>query len=138
MIDYMLNGRAMITDSVAGLIWKIQYKYESIFSWGAWAFWWECKSWIELNQLCNSKAALKRATSIDTTTLASKTDLPGLKTKAHNLDLGKLKTVPDDLSQLTNVVDNDVVKKTLYDTLVIKVDAIDIKIPSTSVLVTKA
>ena len=61
-----------------------------------------------------------------------------MKTKAHNLDLGKLKTVPDDLSQLTNVVDNDVVKKTLYDTLVIKVDAIDIKIPSTSVLVTKA
>ena len=39
------------------------------------------------------KAHLKGATSIDTSTLASKTDLAGLKTKVDNLDVNKLKTV---------------------------------------------
>ena len=34
-----------------------------------------------------------------------------LKTKVDNLDVDKLSTVPVDLSKLTNVVDNDVVKK---------------------------
>ena len=37
----------------------------------------------------------------------------------------KLKTVPDDLSKLSNVVDNEVAKKTLYDKLVAKVNNID-------------
>ena len=34
-----------------------------------------------------------------------------MKTKVDNLDVDKLSTVPVDLSKLTNVVDNDVVKK---------------------------
>ena len=33
--------------------------------------------------------------------------------------------VPDDLAKLSNVVKNDVVKKTVYDKLVTKVDNID-------------
>ena len=37
----------------------------------------------------------------------------------------KLKTVPDDLAKLSNVVKNDVAKKTTYNTLKNKVDAID-------------
>ena len=49
----------------------------------------------------------------------------------------KFKTVPADLRKLSNVVDNDIVRKILYDLLVTKVDAFDTKIPSISGLVTK-
>ena len=63
--------------------------------------------------------------------------MASLKTKEENLDVDKVKTVPSDLSKLTNVVDNDVIKKTVYDKLVIKVNIIYIKILSTSGLVTK-
>ena len=41
-----------------------------------------------------TKADLKGAISIGTSTFASKTDLVGLKTKVDNLDVDKLKTVP--------------------------------------------
>ena len=53
------------------------------------------------------------------------------------MDANKLKIVPAHLSELSNVVYSDVVKKTVYDKLVLKVSAIDTKIPSTSGLVSK-
>ena len=40
-------------------------------------------------------------------------------------DVDKLKTVPVDLSKLSNVVNNEVAKKTVYDKLVAKVNNID-------------
>ena len=40
------------------------------------------------------------------------------------LDINKLGTSPVDLSKLSNVVKNEVVKKTIYDELVIKVNAL--------------
>ena len=43
---------------------------------------------------------------------ASKTNLAALKTEVDQIDTDKLKTVPDDLAKLSNVVKNDVVKKT--------------------------
>ena len=45
------------------------------------------------------KVDLKGATGIDTSLVASKTDLVSLKTKVGNLDVYKLKTVPADLSK---------------------------------------
>ena len=48
-----------------------------------------------------------------------------MKSKVDKLDTGKLETTPVDLSKLSNVVKNDVVKKTEYDELVKKVDNID-------------
>ena len=39
------------------------------------------------------------------------TSLNNLKTKVDDLDDGKLKTVPIDLKNLSDVVDNEVVKK---------------------------
>ena len=54
----------------------------------------------------------------------------------NNLDVDKLKTVPIDLRKPINVVDDQVVKKTVYNQLVTKVNATDTKIPSTSGLVT--
>ena len=93
---------------------------------------------VELH-LCDyaTKADLKGATGIDTFTLVSKTYLANLKTKLDDLDVDKLKTLPSNLSKLSNVVDNDVVKKTVYDQLVTKVNAIGTKIGSTSGLITK-
>ena len=81
------------------------------------------------------EADLKGATGIDTSSLASKTDLASLKSKWDNLDVDKFKTVSADLSKLNNV-DNDV-KKVVYCKLVIEVNALDTKMPSTSGLVTK-
>ena len=49
----------------------------------------------------------------------------------------KLKTVPADLSMLSNVVDNDVFKKTVYNQVLSKVNAIHTKKPSNSGLITK-
>ena len=46
-------------------------------------------------------------------------------TEVDKIDIDKLKTVPIDLAKLSNVVKNEVVKKTIYNTLKNKVDAID-------------
>ena len=54
-----------------------------------------------------------------------KSNLAKLKAEIDKIDAGKVKTVPVDLSKLSNVVNNDVVKKTVYDKLVAKVNNID-------------
>ena len=48
-----------------------------------------------------------------------------LKTEVDKLDIDKLVPVPVDLSKLSDVVKNDVVKKGVYDKLVSKVNNID-------------
>ena len=56
---------------------------------------------------------------------ALKINLANLKTEFDKLDINKLVAVLTDLSKLSNVVKNDVVKKTVFDKLVAKVDAIN-------------
>ena len=56
---------------------------------------------------------------------ASKINLAGLKTEVDKLYIAKLTPVSDDLAKISNVVKNDVVKKTKYDKLVTKKDNID-------------
>ena len=68
---------------------------------------------------------LKNVTHVDTSSFALKTNLANLKTEVDKLDIDKLAPVPVDLSKLSDVVKNDVVKKTVYDKLVAKVDNID-------------
>ena len=58
-----------------------------------------------------TKTDLKNATEIDTSKLALKSKLAGLKAVIDRIDVDKLKTVPIDLRKLSNVVNNDVVKK---------------------------
>ena len=72
-----------------------------------------------------TKVDLKNATGIYTSKLTLKSNLASLKAKVEKLDNDKLKTVPIDLSKLSNVVNNDVVKKTVYYKLVAKVNNID-------------
>ena len=59
------------------------------------------------------KVDLKGATGIDRSILALETDVASLKTKVGNLDVDKLQIAHAGLNKLSNVVDNDVVKKTV-------------------------
>ena len=79
-----------------------------------------------------TKTDLKNITHIDTLSFALKTDLASLKTEVDKLDIDQLVPVPVDLSKLSDVVKNDVVKKAIYDQLAAKVNNID-----TSVFVLK-
>ena len=54
---------------------------------------------------------------------ASKTNLAALKTEVDKIDKDKLKTAPTDLGKLTNAIENDVVKKTDYNTKVTSIEA---------------
>ena len=53
---------------------------------------------------------------------ASKTNLAALKTELDKIDIGKLKTTAIDLAKLSNVVKNEVVKKTDYNAKVTSIE----------------
>ena len=72
-----------------------------------------------------TKKDINDVTHVDTSNFALKTNLSSLKTEVDKLDIDKLATAPVDLSKLSNLVKNDVVKKTVHDKLVAKVDHID-------------
>ena len=71
------------------------------------------------------KADIKNISHVDTSSFALKTNLASLKTEVNKLDIDKLVPVPVDLTKLSDVVKNDVVKKSVYDKLVAKVNNID-------------
>ena len=71
-----------------------------------------------------TKANLKGEAGVNTSNLAEKSDLAILKAELYKIDVGKLKTVTAEINKLSNVVDNDAVKKTMYNNLVTKVNAI--------------
>ena len=58
-----------------------------------------------------TKADLKNIVHVDTSNFALKANLANLKAEVYKLDTDKLKTVPVDLSNLTNVVKSEVVKR---------------------------
>ena len=72
-----------------------------------------------------TKADIKNISLVDTSSFALKINVANLKSEIDKLDIDKLKPVPTDLSKLSNVVKNDVVKKDVYDKLVAKVNDID-------------
>ena len=95
-----------------------------------------------------TKTDLKNITHVDISSFASKTNLAALKTKVDKIDVDKLKTVPDDLAKLSNVVKNEVdfsadtyVTRTKFSTdtnaLDDKIDKVEKKIPDISSLETK-
>ena len=71
------------------------------------------------------KVDIKNITHVDTSHFALKTNLANLKTEVDKIDIDKLKTVPVDLSKLSNVVKNEVIKKDEYNKLVNKVNNIE-------------
>ena len=99
-----------------------------------------------------TKDDVKNITHVDVSSYATKTNLAALKTEVDKIDTDKLKTVPDDLAKLSNVVKNEVVKKTDFsaDTYITKtkfstdtnalddkIDKVEKKIPDISSLETK-
>ena len=72
-----------------------------------------------------AKTDLKNVTHVDTSSFALKANLASLKIGVNILDIDKLVPVLVDLSKLSDVVKNDVVKKTVYHKLASKVNNID-------------
>ena len=103
---------------------------------------------VKLSDLSDfaTKADLKNATGVETSDFPKKTDLAHLKSDAEKLDIDKLEKVqtgldslkskvdkldvhelvhvPVDLSKLSDVAKNDVVKKTEYNKLVKNINTI--------------
>ena len=104
-----------------------------------------------------TKADIKNITHVDSSNFALKTNLANLKTEVDKLNIDKLKSLPNnlgilktkvdkldidelmavpiDLSKLSNLVKNEVAKKTEYDA---KIKSIEDKIPDISDLATKS
>ena len=80
-----------------------------------------------------TKTDLKTVTHVDTSSFALKANLASLKSEVDKLDIISI-PVSVDLSKLSDVLKNDVVKKTVYDKLVAQLNNID---TSTFVLKTK-
>ena len=71
------------------------------------------------------KADIKNISHVNTSRFALKTNLTNLKTEVDKLDIDTLVSIPVDISELSDVVKNNVVKKFFYDELVTKVKNID-------------
>ena len=71
---------------------------------------------------CATKTDLKNITHLDVSSFASKTNLAASKTEVDKRDVDKLKRTPTDLAKLSNVVKNDVVKKTDYNAKVTSIE----------------
>ena len=69
-----------------------------------------------------TKKDINDITHVDVSGFASKTNLAALKTEVDKIDADKLKTVPVDLAKLSNVVNDDVVIKTDYNTKVTSIE----------------
>ena len=71
------------------------------------------------------KLIWKNVTHVDTSSFALKINLAILKTDVDKLDIDKLMPVPVDLSKLSDLIKNEVVKKTMHDKIVARVNNID-------------
>ena len=121
-MSYMSNEKGMTILLIVGLIKKILYKMSQYFppyrSFGG-----NVKVELDLYSYA-TKTDLKNVTHVDISNFALKSNLASLKTEVHKIDVGNLKTVPVDLGKLSNVVKNEVVKKTVYNKIVTKVNNI--------------
>ena len=70
-----------------------------------------------------TKDDVKNITHVDVSSYATKTNLAALKAVVDKIDTDKLKTAPDDLAKISNVVKNDIVKKTDYNTKVTSIES---------------
>ena len=69
-----------------------------------------------------TKKDINDITHVDVSGFENKTNLAALKTEVDKIDIDKLKTAPVDLAKLTNAVENDLVKKTVYNTKVTSIE----------------
>ena len=131
----------MIILLIAGLIKKTLYKMSQYFPKPYEPFGGDINVKVDLSNYA-TKDDIKNITHVDTSSFALKTNvanlktevdkldidklrslrnnLSNLKTKVDKLDVDKLAPVPADLSKLNNVVNNEVVKKTEYNSKIKK------------------
>ena len=131
----------MIILSIVGLIKRALYKMSQYFPKPYEPFGRDINVKVDLSNYA-TKADIKNITHVDTSSFALKTNLANLKTGVDKLNIDKLKSLPNnlsdlktkvdkldidkltpvskDLSTLSNVVNNEVVKKTEYDTKIKK------------------
>ena len=127
--NYVSNGKVMIIHLIAGLIKTMLNEIPCIFCMSQYfpkpyePFSGDINVKVDLSHYAR-KTDLKNATGIDISKLAAKSNLASLNAEADKLDIGKLIPVHADLCKLSDVVKNDVVKKTAYDKLVAKVNNI--------------
>ena len=114
----------MIIRLIVGLIKKTLYKMSQYFPKPYRTFGRDTNVKVDLSNYA-TKTDLKNATWVDASKLAVKSDLAKLKAEIDKIDVDKLKSVSVDLSKLSNVENNNVVKNTVYDKLVAKVNDID-------------
>ena len=81
-----------------------------------------------------TKTDINNILHIDTSSFPLKSNLASLKTEVDKLNIDKLAPVPVDLSKLSNVVKNEVVKNTEYNA---KIKNIEEKIPDITNLATR-
>ena len=104
----------MIVHLIAGLIKKTLYKMSQYFPKPYKPFGGDINVKVDLSNYA-TKTDIKNISHVDTSSFALKSNLASLKTEVDNLDINKLVPVPDDLSKLSNVIKNEVVKKTEYN-----------------------
>ena len=146
----------MIILLIVGLIKKTLYKMSQYFPKPYEPFGGDINVRVDLSNYAK-KDDIKNITQLDTSSFELKTNLANLKTevdkldidklgslpnnlsilktKVDKLDIDKLMPVPTDLSKLSDVVKNEVVKKTEYNA---KIKNIEDKIPDISNLATKS
>ena len=69
-----------------------------------------------------TKDDVKNITHVDVSSYVTKTNLAALKSEVDKIDGDKLKATSADLAKLSNVVKNDVVKKTDHNTKVTSIE----------------
>ena len=94
---------------------------------------------IDTSDLAGKKDFIPLKAEVDKLDIKTMTNVPtslnNLKTKIDDLDAGKLKTVRVDFKKLSDVVDKEVVKNSKFNTLKIKVNNLENKIPDATTLI---
>ena len=77
--------------------------------------------------LCNyaTETDIRNISHVDSSIFALKSKLASLKIELDKLDIDKLAPILGDLSKLSDILKNDVVKKAVYHNLAEKVNNID-------------
>ena len=133
-INCTSNGKGMIIHLIVRLMKKILNKIifkwnslitnESVFPKPFRSFGGNINTKVDLSSYA-TKTDLQNVTHVDTSSFALTANLANLKTKVDKLNIDKLAPIPVDFSKQSDVVKNDVVKKTVHDKLVSKVNNID-------------
>ena len=154
-MNCILNRKDVIIRLIVGLIKKPCIKLTQYFLKPFRSFGGNINVKVDLSNY-ETKADIKNISHVDTSSFNLKMNLASLKTEVNKLDPDKSLPVPVDLSKLSNVVKNEVIKKNVYDKLIAEVNNIDTsgfvskakydadktdlekKIPNTSKLVKKS